>query len=187
MRIIVNIEGFVRLCFSSISMSRSPTPKKGWLARYGELVGSWARRASNQQEAEDALQDAALNMLEQDAAVLRDYDRYYFQRAVSHRAVSIYRAEQVRQAQPLDTLPEENHPVAPSSQDWYEAGEMAQIILSALSELPEACQIAFRLRQVQGLSNAEIAEQMGVSRNMVERYMMRTLRHLQDQLHKNAH
>ena len=168
-------------------MSRPPVPKKGWLAHYSKLVGSWARKSSNQQDAEDALQDVALKMLEQDTAVLRDHEHYYFQRAVSNRAISIYRAEQVRQTQSLDVLPEESHPTASSSHDWYEADEMARTMLSALSELPQACQIAFQLRQVEGLSNAEIAEQMGVSRNMVERYMMRTLRHLQDQLHKNAH
>ncbi|MGG4603130.1 RNA polymerase sigma factor, partial [Alcaligenaceae bacterium Me47] len=99
----------------------------------------------------------------------------------------IYRAEQVRQTQSLDALPEESHPIASSTHDWYEADEMARRMLAALNELPQACQIAFQLRQAEGLSNAEIAEKMGVSRNMVERYMMRTLRHLQDQLHKNAH
>ena len=168
-------------------MSCPPKPKKSWLAHYSELVGSWARKSSNRQDAEDAVQDVALKMLEQDTAVLRDYEQYYFKRAVSNRSISIYRAEQVRQTQSLDALPDENHPTESSTHDWYEADEVARTMLAALKELPQACQIAFQLRQIDGLSNAEIAEKMGVSRNMVERYMMRTLRHLQDQLHKNAH
>ncbi|MGO3890183.1 MAG: sigma-70 family RNA polymerase sigma factor [Paenalcaligenes sp.] len=168
-------------------MSRSSMSKKNWLAHYSELVGSWARKWSNRQDAEDALQDVALKMLEQDTAVLRDYEPYYFQRAASNRAISIYRAEQVRQTQSLDALPEESHPMEPSSHELYEADETARIMLDALNTLPQACQIAFKLRQVEGLSNGEIADKMGVSRNMVERYMMRTLRHLHDQLHKNAH
>ena len=166
-------------------MSQLPVPKKGWLAHYGELMRSWARKTGNRQDVEDALQDVALNMLERDAAAFLDQERY-FQRAVSNRSISIYRSEQVRQMQSLDALPQDDHPAAPSAHDWYEADEAARIMLSALSELPQACQIAFQLRQTEGLSNAEIAEKMGVSRNMVERYMMRTLRHLQDQLHKNA-
>lgn len=167
-------------------MSSPPALKKGWLAYYSELMGSWTRKRSNRQDAEDAVQDAAINMLERDAAVLRDHERY-FRRAVTNRSISLYRYELLRQTQPLDSLPEDSHPMAPSAQDCYEAEQVAALMLASLKELPEACQTAFQLRQLEDLSNGEIAERMGVSRNMVERYMMRTLRHIQDRLHKHAH
>ncbi|NYT67365.1 RNA polymerase sigma factor [Pusillimonas noertemannii] len=166
-------------------MSRPIAPKKGWLAHYSELLGLWAKRSSTPQDAEDAVQDAALSMLEASSFALRDHG-HYFRRVAVNRSISIYRAERVRETQALDQLPEALHPTAPSAQELYEAGELARIMLSALNGLPQACQTAFKLRQAEGLSNGEIAQRMGVSRNMVERYMMRTLRHLQDELQRNA-
>ena len=38
-------------------MPRPTNPLKGWLAYYGELVGSWAKRNSRPCDAEDAAQD----------------------------------------------------------------------------------------------------------------------------------
>lgn len=166
-------------------MSRRPTPKKGWLAHYSGLIGTWTRKAGNPHDVEDAIQDAAVSMLEIDGSALRDHDRY-FHRIAINRSINIYRFGVLRQSESLDELSDNEHPVTPSAQDLYEAEQMACTILSALTELPQACQIAFQLRQAEGFSNAEIAQKMGVSRNMVERYMMRTLRHLQDQLHKNG-
>ncbi|MDS1139420.1 sigma-70 family RNA polymerase sigma factor [Pusillimonas sp. SM2304] len=166
-------------------MFHPPAPKKGWLAHYSELIGAWAQRTASRQDAEDAVQDTALAMLEADSTAIRD-EGNYFRRAVFNRSISIHRAESLRKTQGLDELPDDMHPVEASAQTMYEADQLARIVLQALAELPDACQIAFRLRQVESLSNGEIAQRMGVSRNMVERYMMRTTRHLQDKLQENG-
>lgn len=167
-------------------MPRTANPKQSWLAYYSELLGVWPKRSSVRQDTEDALQDAALTMLESDALALQQ-PNYYFHRIAMNRSVSLHRASLVREARNLDELPEELHPAADSTQDICEANELAGVMLEALAELPQACQMAFRLRQIEGLSNGEIAQQMGVSRNMVERYMMRTIRHLQDKLQQQGH
>jgi RNA polymerase sigma factor (sigma-70 family) len=166
-------------------MTRIANPKKSWLAYYSELLMVWPKRSGIPQDTEDAVQDAALSMLESDSVALHDHN-HYFHRIAINRSISLYRAAQVRVAQNLDELPEEMHPATDSAEDICAASDMVQMMVEALESLPPACQQAFRMRQ-DGLNNGEIAHEMGVSRNMVERYMMRTIRHLQDQLHKHGH
>lgn len=49
-------------------------------------------------------------------------------------------------------------------------------ILEALKSMPPAAQEAFRLHKLEGLSHAETAQRMGVSRSSVEKYMMASLK-----------
>ncbi|WP_165831101.1 RNA polymerase sigma factor [Sphingomonas pokkalii] len=48
----------------------------------------------------------------------------------------------------------------------------------ALAELPEPVQRSFRMHKLEGLSHSEVAERMGVSRSLIEKHMMRALKHL---------
>jgi len=162
-------------------MSRRASIPPGWLAQYGRLIGAWARRAQNRQDAEDATHDAVLRYLESDCAAVED-PAAYLRRSVSNRAVSLHRAQAVRQTVALHELAEDLHPATESAEERWRAQRLAQDMLAALAELPADCQETFKLRRLEGLSNGEIALRLGVSRNMVERHMMRAMRHLQDRL-----
>lgn len=167
-------------------MSRRRSREKGWLAHYREWVSAWARRSGASPDTEDAAQDVALKFLEADGLAIPDHGGY-FRRAVYNRSVSIHRSEALRAADALDELPEHAAPPLEAGPEaLYEADETMRRMLAALEELPLACQQAFKLRQTEGLNNGEIALRMGVSRNMVERYMARTTRHLQDRLLDDA-
>lgn len=163
-------------------MSRSAILQtKAWLSLYMRLFGRQAQRGGRSHETEDALQDVALQLLESGDAAIRD-QAAYLRRAVSNRVISQHRAQAVRRAEPLHMLDEAQHPHCDGADAHYQADQTAAALLAALQELPDACQTAFRLRQLEGLSNDDIAARLGVSRNMVERHMMRTMRHLQDRL-----
>lgn len=162
-------------------MSPRPSREKSWLAHYRELVTAWARRSGVSADAEDAVQDVALKFLESDGLAIPDHGGY-FRRAVYNRSVSIHRSEALRTGEDMQVLADGMGPLEAGPEAIYEADETMRCMLAALEELPLACQEAFRLRQLEGLNNGEIAQRMGVSRNMVERYMTRTTRHLQDRL-----
>jgi RNA polymerase sigma-70 factor (ECF subfamily) len=51
-------------------------------------------------------------------------------------------------------------------------------MLAAVEELPDHTRRAFRLHKLDGLSQAEVAEALGVSRSSVEKYISAALRHL---------
>lgn len=54
------------------------------------------------------------------------------------------------------------------------------LIDTGLSQLPERCQIAFKLRLVENLSNAEIAQRMNITKNTVQNYMTRAIASLRE-------
>jgi len=56
------------------------------------------------------------------------------------------------------------------------AKQQLEQILEAVKALPPAAQEAFRLHKLEGLSHAETAQAMGVSRSSVEKYMMNSLK-----------
>ena len=58
------------------------------------------------------------------------------------------------------------------------ARERLDLILAAIEGLPAPVREAFRLHKLEGLSHAETAEAMGVSRSSVEKYIMTSLRRI---------
>jgi RNA polymerase sigma-70 factor (ECF subfamily) len=167
-------------------MSRfPPAPPNDWLGHYSWLFRAGRRRGSQHEDTEDAMQDAVVNMLERGVGAIEE-PRAYLLRSVYNRIVSLHRARTVRAAAPLHELPDERHPVAASAEDTYAASRLADALVAALAELPLACQEAFKLYRLEGWSHERIAAHLGVSRNMVERHIMRAMRQLQDRLQNHG-
>jgi RNA polymerase sigma factor (sigma-70 family) len=55
-------------------------------------------------------------------------------------------------------------------------------IEAALDELPPKCREVLMLARVHGLEHKEIAQRMGVSVSLVEKYQLRALRHCRERL-----
>jgi RNA polymerase sigma factor (sigma-70 family) len=70
----------------------------------------------------------------------------------------------------------------PSAETSVAAQESLALVSQALSELPEPCRQAFILHRGRDLSYPEIATELGVSTSMVEKHIIRALRHLRDKL-----
>jgi RNA polymerase sigma-70 factor (ECF subfamily) len=70
----------------------------------------------------------------------------------------------------------------PSAEFAAAAQESLALISDALRELPEKCRQAFILHRGRDLSYPEIAAELGVSTSMVEKHIIRALRHLRDKL-----
>lgn len=61
------------------------------------------------------------------------------------------------------------------------------MVEQAIKELPAKCREAFILRKIEGLSTDEIAQRMGVSRNMVEKNLRKALNLTREYMKKNDH
>lgn len=59
-----------------------------------------------------------------------------------------------------------------------EKKSMMELIEHGLTQLPERCQLAIRLRLKENLSNKEIAERMNITKATVENYIVKAVSHL---------
>lgn len=164
-------------------MPSSPFRAAGLFAYYEELVNTWTRKLKNRQEAEDLTHDAMLRVLE--ARVTPAQPRAYLHQTARHIAIDAFRRQGGRESVQLDSI-EADSAVAGDPEAAMHAVQLADRIEQALAELPLKCRQVFVWQRLDGCSQQEIAERLGVSKNMVEKYMIRALRHLRDRLGPNA-
>jgi RNA polymerase sigma-70 factor (ECF subfamily) len=65
-----------------------------------------------------------------------------------------------------------------STEEMLDLADLETTIERSISELPEKCQIVFRMSRIEHLSNQYIAERMNISIRTVENYMSQALKHL---------
>ena len=160
-------------------MSYPPKSAKGWLAHYRELMGAWRRK--NPQDGEDAMQDAVVGMLESGLSSIRD-PRAYLSRSTANGLVDRHRRRGVLDVRPLDELDEGDQPAVQDGQSALYAKQVLNALMSGLEELPPTCRKVYIRHRLEGWSHTEIAEDMGISRSMVEKHMNRALLHLHEKL-----
>lgn len=172
----------------SLSIAHLPVPAPPlppslhWLAKYAMMFRDWTRRSAHPQEAEDALQDAVLGMLQRQGSALADPCAYLYQASRNNLASGLRKRHQ-RAGVPLHDLNDSEHPHAADAAAGLEGAQLARAIDAALRQLPEKCRQAYIWHRLDGLTQVEIAARMGLSLNSVERYIMRAMRHLRDALH----
>jgi RNA polymerase sigma factor (sigma-70 family) len=162
-------------------MVRYTSLTKHWLVHYSELLGFWRRKADVAEDAEDAMQDAALAMLEKNSHEIDD-PRAYMMRSTSNGLVNRYRRNKILEFFSLDDLQEAEHPLTQSTESDAYAREIETALLAALSQLPLKCQQVYIYHRLEGWSHTEVAAQMKLSKSMVEKYMNRAVRHLAEQM-----
>jgi len=162
-------------------MSRSSSPRSGWLAYYDELVGVWSRRTGNRHDAEDAAHDAIERLLKADASVALKARGYLFQ-AAGHRLIDRWRRQDRAEHVPWDELDDADQLRVDDPEASLRASRLADDLANVLTELPPKCREAFVLNRIEGWTQAEVAVHMGLSKNMIERYVMRAIEHVRDRL-----
>ncbi|QDG59678.1 MULTISPECIES: sigma-70 family RNA polymerase sigma factor [Pseudomonas] len=161
-------------------MIPQPPRRTGFFEHYEELIGTWTRRLRNRQQAEDLAHDTFVRVLETTASQV-EQPRAYLHQTARNIAVDAYRREDRREAMALEAF-DQSQPDGDDPEHFMHAIQLADSIERALAELPLNCRRIFIWQKIEGLTQQEIAERLGLSKNMVEKYMIRTLRHLRDRL-----
>src|SRR5262249_13550649 len=109
---------------------------------------------------------------------IRDPKSYTFQAAWSIYVSRMRRAHivSIRTIANFDQLAVEAPGPSPERQ-LLDRDEL-EVLATALAALPAKCREAFILRRVEGFSQREVAEQLGVSEKTIEKHMARGIRHL---------
>ncbi len=166
-------------------MSRQPTSKKGWLALYSGLIGSWAKKSSVPQDAEDAAQDSIEGLLRGEHAAALDQKAYLY-RSAQNQLINEIRRQARYEVLPLHDLREDEHPVQSGPDSDLRMAQLSHAMQQALQELPLKCQQVFLWNKIEGYTQKEIAQRLDLTPSSVEKYMKRALRHLQEKLQNYA-
>lgn len=134
----------------------------------------------NRQQAEDLAHDTFVRVLEAKSSEV-EQPRAYLHQTARNIAVDAFRREDRREAMTLQAF-DQHSPHAGDPEHFMHAIQLADSIERALAELPLNCRRIFIWQKIEGLTQQEIADRLGLSKNMVEKYMIRTLRHLRDRL-----
>lgn len=150
---------------------------------HGPGMLRYARRlVSDPGDAEEAVQDAFV-------AAWRSLERYRGDSALrtwlfgltSHKAVDLARR---RRPQPVDEELVAARPAGPTSDPWEHAGaaELARELDRALAELPYRQRACWLLVELEGLSQAEVAQVLRIGPDAVRGQLFRARRTLEERM-----
>lgn len=149
--------------------SSTPPILVSLVRHYDDLVDYVRRRFGCKMFAREIVHDVCVHLLEKPAIEARQ--PIALLKRISHNmAVNECRAESVRtrlidsMAELPDIASTANHAAA------LDAQREIHLLAQAVENLPPRCQQVFIMHKIHGLSQAEVAEQLGISVKMVERH-----------------
>lgn len=143
---------------------------------YKLLLGTAINILRDEDKGKDAVQEVFLQVWKNRAEMqIRTDLRHYLKRAVINRALN-----QVRQAKPFagdGELPDRRQE-GEGPEEALAHGELKEALDHALTRLPERCRLVFVLKRLEGLSQKEIAERLGISIKTVENQITKAMKTL---------
>lgn len=154
-----------------------------YMERRDELERYFRVRLRSAEAAQDLVQDIYLKIARREPSAVGNPGAFLYRLGSN---LMLDRIKQERRARRRATAwgdiyagsgdgPAADHPAADEA---LAARERLQKVISAVTELSPQVQEAFRLHKLEGLSHAETAEAMGVSRSSVEKYLMASLKRI---------
>ncbi|TJZ73143.1 sigma-70 family RNA polymerase sigma factor [Chitiniphilus eburneus] len=144
---------------------------------YQELLNFISRSLADRDAAADVVQETFARVLALQPATggesVRE-PRALLYRTARNIVIDQHRRAQVRDHDDLDSM-ELAAPAAQEPEARYATRQRTEALLGVIEALPPRCREAFILHKFDGLSHAEIAERMGISRNMVEKHVINAM------------
>lgn len=157
-----------------------------WLEARPALVRFLTARTGSSAAAEDLVQDVWLRLhaLTDEAVAEVRRPQAFLYRMAANLALDRSKAQRRAGARDLEWRRAQGAndvgdvADAPSAEDAVWARLKLERVMTAIGGMPPKTAEAFRLHKLSGLSQAEVAERMGVSRSAVEKYVAGALKEL---------
>jgi RNA polymerase sigma-70 factor (ECF subfamily) len=150
---------------------------RAYVAHYGDLFRFLRHRLGSASEAADLTHESFarwLTFVRERRGLVREPRAFLFEVA-RNLAQDAWRAR-ARRSSALDGGPGASRiPPAPSPDREAEVRQRLRRLARAVEELPPRCREAFTLHKFHGLPHDEVAARMGISRNMVEKHLIRAM------------
>jgi RNA polymerase sigma-70 factor (ECF subfamily) len=147
-------------------------------AEEGRIRRFFMRRFRNAADAADATQETFLRMLDAPSkTVIENPQAYLFQVAKSVARVTSARLAADTNLFLPEILGADRADDAPCQERVVSARQCLLRLAKTIEKLPNRCQEVFILSRLHGLANGEIAGKLGISRNMVEKHIIKALIH----------
>ncbi|KJV34751.1 RNA polymerase sigma factor [Luteibacter yeojuensis] len=143
---------------------------------YNELWGFLRGQLHDGDAAGDLAQEAYARALGAQAAGREPRDfRSLLYRIARNLIVDRHRRASVRQHTDIDAVHDLSAPAAAQPENAAAAQQQVAAMLAVIDALPPRCREAFVLHKFEQLPHAEVAARMGISRNAVEKHIIRAL------------
>lgn len=147
----------------------------------GRLQRFFMRRLRNREDAADATQETFLRLLDiAPRTVIKNPQAYLVQIAKSVARASSQRARRDQEMFLADALIEDRAEDRPGPDRIVQSRQAILLMADAIAALPARCQEVFILSRLHGLANGDIARLLGISRNMVEKHIIKALLRCRD-------
>lgn len=153
-----------------------------WVSKHvlpleGELRGWLLNHHISASEADDIMQEVYCRLLEHQDLRQIVQPRAYIYRMMRNSLVDRFRERTIVDIMAVQSLDELSIPDnASSPEDVVLMRSEMRWVLSLIGSLPERCKRVFELRKVYGLSQAETAERLRLTENIIEKETARGLR-----------
>ena len=151
-----------------------------------EMAAYLTKSTGAREDAEDILQELSLRLMKLAPSHLASIDetRAYLYRSANNMKIDYYRKTVTRtkglselQAAGIDSRSYTTHEVV-------ENREMLEKLFEIVNELPLRCKQVFLLYRLRNLSQKDIAKDLGVSVNMVEKHIMKAHLYLHERMNE---
>lgn len=140
---------------------------------YSELLRFFIHEVKDVHEAQDLVQQTFERVLER---------RYTGDQVANARAllfevgrnllIDRHRQSKLRRHESDEGLVDLSGPAAAEPESVYAGNQRVVLLVATIEALPPRCRKAFVLHKIEGLSHADVAREMGITLNMVERHVM---------------
>ena len=143
---------------------------------YRELLNFCARMVRDPHAAADVVQESYARVLAvRNSGQAMPEPRALLYQTARRLIIDRHRRQAVRQHDDIDELDENAAPAHLEPESVYAHEQHARAIVAAIEALPPRCREAFVLNRFEGLSHQEVAERMGISKNMVAQHIIRAM------------
>jgi RNA polymerase sigma factor (sigma-70 family) len=145
---------------------------------YRELLNFCAHTLQDRDAASDVVQETYARVIALGRSQAVAEPRALLYRVARNLLTDRHRRERMRDHESLDALTGADCPHARRDlqpEEALDASQYTNAMLDVIDKLPARCREAFVLNRFEGLTHAEVASRMGISRNMVAQHVIRAV------------